>query len=129
MTFNSLHSHLIERRFDEAKRDVADDVNNVMVKVLRNRDMPLHMSLLVGAPDDLVISIYKAYPEAVNMKSREGKTVQELMNERNRSAKVKNVIGGNGFARMKSRIASQRSSLANQRSSLAQLLFDTMHNK
>merc|ERR1719223_1978605 len=65
-----------------------------MVKIRYNRDMPLHMALLVDAPDDLVISIYKAYPEAANLMSREGKSALQLAIEKRRSDKVQRMLRG-----------------------------------
>eukprot|EP00816_Leptocylindrus_hargravesii_P001221 CAMPEP_0196817352 /NCGR_PEP_ID=MMETSP1362-20130617/60167_1 /TAXON_ID=163516 /ORGANISM="Leptocylindrus danicus, Strain CCMP1856" /LENGTH=138 /DNA_ID=CAMNT_0042195017 /DNA_START=130 /DNA_END=547 /DNA_ORIENTATION=+ len=97
MVYNSLHCLLIERRFDEAKIDVLNDLNKKMVKEPHiNGDMPLHIALLLDAPDELVISIYNAYPQAANLNSHDGQTVMEIVKKRRRSAQVKNVLSGKG---------------------------------
>lgn len=95
MVYNSLHSHLIERRFDEAKLDVIKhDLNSALTKEMHNRDLPLHMALLVDAPDELVIAIYNAYPEAANVKSHDKKTALEIAQEKRRLAEVCDTISG-----------------------------------
>mmetsp|Transcript_14696 Transcript_14696/g.22773 ORF Transcript_14696/g.22773 Transcript_14696/m.22773 type:complete len:185 (-) Transcript_14696:309-863(-) len=111
MVYNSLHCLLIERRFDEAKIDVLNDLNKKMVKEPHiNGDMPLHIALLLDAPDELVISIYNAYPQAANLNSHDGQTVMEIVKKRRRSAQVKNVLSGKGVNSSRINIHDLRSS-------------------
>merc|ERR1712226_1276963 len=120
MVYNSLHCLLIERRFDEAKIDVLNDLNKKMVKEPHiNGDMPLHIALLLDAPDELVISIYNAYPQAANLNSHDGQTVMEIVKKRRRSAQVKNVLSGKGVNSSRINIHDLRSSSnASERSSV-----------
>lgn len=129
MVYNSLHCGLIEKRFDDALVILRSDFNGLKVKEMHNRDLPLHMALLVGAPDKLVIAIYNAYPQAANVKSRDKKTALEIAKEKRRSIEVKDVLSGKGGDGPRSNARSLRSSMKLIRSSLTLMLQTTMRNQ
>ena len=93
MVYYPLHCHLLERSFEEARQDVRDDYSGKMVRELHFKNLPLHIALQVGAPNELVIELYHAYPEAAHVKCVNGKTVLELATGTLRS-EVREVLMG-----------------------------------
>mmetsp|Transcript_27686 Transcript_27686/g.42928 ORF Transcript_27686/g.42928 Transcript_27686/m.42928 type:complete len:243 (+) Transcript_27686:106-834(+) len=95
MVYYPIHCHLIERRFDEAYLDVKNDLSGMTLREKHlEGSLPLHIAIQVGAPDDLVIAIYLAYPEAANIGGPNGKTALELASGIHRR-KIREVLMGN----------------------------------
>mmetsp|Transcript_6120 Transcript_6120/g.8898 ORF Transcript_6120/g.8898 Transcript_6120/m.8898 type:complete len:202 (-) Transcript_6120:290-895(-) len=82
MVYTSLHCHILEKRYDEVRNDLLSEQINDMVRSRHNKDLPLHLALLNGAPDQLVIDIFKAFPGAANVPSSTGKTAIEIAKEK-----------------------------------------------
>ena len=93
MVYYPLHCHLIERKFNEARQDVRSDFSGKMVRERHFKNLPLHIALQVGAPQDLVIELYYAYPEAAYIKCSNGKTALELATGTLRS-EVREILAG-----------------------------------
>lgn len=82
MVYYSIHCHLIERRFDEAREDIRNDYSGKMVREKHGKNLPLHIALQVGAPYNIIFELYRAYPVAAHMKSSKGNTAIELATAR-----------------------------------------------
>lgn len=92
MVYTPLHCHLLERRYKDARDDLRSNQRDVMVRQRHSKNLPLHLALLIGAPDELVIDLYQAFPEAARLPASTGKTAIEIAKEKCRSGAVLSVI-------------------------------------
>lgn len=92
--YNALHSRLIERCYKDALSELTNDSKGHMAKQMLNNDLPLHIALNINAPDDLVVALYKAYPQGAKMRASDGKTAIQIAAKMERSAFVQDRLRG-----------------------------------
>ena len=126
MVYHPLYLHLSERNFEKAKLVLSNNKNSgVLVQEKIKGDHPLHTALRVDAPDELVIALYEAYPEAASSRGRDNLTAIRLAEEKRRSAHVMDSLRGIAIRRARPKLSRKK----NARTSLMRMLSKTLERK
>ena len=79
MSFNELHVHLMDRKYDEIPNLLQNSKDHVqMASVPFYRDYPLVVAIKQEAPGSVILAIVHAYPRAINFRSKENEFPHEI---------------------------------------------------
>ena len=95
MSFNILHTYLIDRKYDLIPRLlVKSDSCQRTASVKLYGEYPLHIAIKQEAPDDVVLSLVDAFPAALFHSNRKGENVVEMASRLHYSERVIDEMNG-----------------------------------